>query len=701
MKQNKKTASKNAFKLSNIGLAVLTFTSLQVMATHAVDNIETITITGHNDLELIEQKLSVRANPSPDMREQFNQLPGVNVNSNGVISGILQVRGMLGERVRVDVNGAEVVGAGPNGMDPPLSHLMSVSNQKVTFYRGIAPVSAGAEVLGGAFSIDDFGIDFNDSSTWQHSGGIMLNLASNNVKSLGALWHGSNDNAYITLSADHQTGDNYKAGDGREVPSTFYERQALKVRGGMYYGAHRFDALISHRDTNEAGTPALNMDILFVDATWFRFQHTYTASDDWLWQTLVFGNTNTHDMDNHTLRMPPPASRYRLNQTKADAQGLKSTISLDTSNGQLDIGVMFSQRAHDSYISNPNNAMFFIDNFDNVRRERRSVFVEHQQVIGESELRFGVRATEVGFDADSIGSNMAMMNPNVAALQNAFNQSKRDANFALVDVVTHWHAPVNNQWTMLASAGIKQRAPTYSELYTWFPLGISGGLADGNNYIGNLSLTPETAKKLDLGLSFQGQKSALTTHVFYDRVDNYIVGQTSTVVAANNIAMMNNIPLPLQWQNSDAILKGVELEARYTLSEQWQIAGVAEYVRGIQLGQADKDLYRIAPLNLRLDLQYQTAQWQWQFATQFVASQDSVASLQNETATDSYTLVHSNLSYVINKELSLSMSVHNLLDEHYAPHLGSVNRVMGADIARGERVPGAGRTFAFTATYEF
>ena len=98
------------------------------------------------------------------------------------------------------------------------------------------------------------------------------------------------------------------------------------------------------------------------------FQHTYTASDDWSWQTLVFGNTNTHDMDNHTLRMPPPASRYRLNQTKADAQGLKSTISLDTSNGQLDIGVMFSQRAHDSYISNPNNAMFFIDNFDNVRR---------------------------------------------------------------------------------------------------------------------------------------------------------------------------------------------------------------------------------------------------------------------------------------------------------------------------------------------
>ena len=109
----------------------------------------------------------------------------------------------------------------------------------------------------------------------------------------------------------------------------------------------------------------------------------------------------------------------------------------------------------------------------------------------------------MGFDADSIGSNMAMMNPNVAALQNAFNQSKRECNFALVDVVTHWHAPLNNHWTMLASAGIKQRAPTYSELYTWFPLGISGGLADGNNYIGNLSLTPETAKKLDLGLSFQ------------------------------------------------------------------------------------------------------------------------------------------------------------------------------------------------------
>ena len=688
--------------------AVLTLSMLalnigQVIAAHSVTegSIETIQVVGQNNAQVIEQTLSVGANPSPDMREQFSRLPGLNVNINGQISGILQYRGMLGERVRVNLNNAEIVGAGPNGMDPPLSHLMSVPYQQVTFYRGIAPVSVGAEVLGGAVAINDTGVDFATTSQWQSEGAVMVNNASNDVRAFSGVWHATTDTSYVGVSADHQTGDNYKAGDGREVPSTFYERQAWQIRGGMNVGAHRLDALISHRDTNEAGTPALNMDILFVDATWFRLNHTYTSNDNWQWRTVVFGNQNSHDMDNHTLRQAPPPNRYRLNQTKADVLGVDSTISLNTPEGQLDIGMNISQRSHDSYITNPNNAMFFIDNFDRVERQRMSVFVEHEQAVSFGTLRLGLRATNVALDADPIGSNMSMMNPNVASLQNSFNRSERDMAFALVGAVTHWQAPLDRRWTILASAGVKQRAPTYSELYTWFPLGISGGLADGNNYIGNLALEAETAKKLDLGVHYHGTQAEFSAHLFYDRIHDYIVGQTSTVNAANNIAMMNNTRLPLQWQNSEAILKGFELEGRYNLSEHWQILGVAEYVRGLQLGQLDPDLYRIAPLNVRMAIQYQAQQWQWRFASQWVASQDNVASLQNEMTSDGYFVLDTSLAYFVTPQMQLHFAVRNLLDENYTDHLGSVNRVMGGEISVGERVPASGRSFGVTATYQF
>ncbi len=663
--------------------------------------VETIEVRGQYTSHVIEQTLSVDATTAPDMREQLAQLPGMNVNSNGQISGIMQYRGMLGERVRVNINGAEVIGAGPNGMDPPISHIMGVPYQQVTLYRGIAPVSVGAEVIGGAVSIDDFAIDFASTAQWDMQGGLTLNVANFGVQSIGGLFHGSNESAYIGISADRQTGDNMVAGDGRTVPSTFYERQAWQMRAGLNLGAHRFDALVSHRDTNAAGTPALNMDILFIDATWFRLSHELNADDDWQWQTRVFGNQNTHDMDNFSLRLAPPPVRQRLNQTGSKALGLESKVRINTLDGHATLGINMSQRSHDSFISNPNNPLFYINNFDSVQRTRASMFVEHQQAFGEGELQFGLRATNVSLDAESIGSNMAMMNTHVASLQDAFNQSDRNRDFALVDITSHWQVPITEEWSLLFAAGLKQRAPTYSELYTWFPLGISGGLADGNNYIGNLGLAHETAKKIDMGIEYQHSNSAFSFHLFYDRIRDYITGQPSEITAANNIALMNNVALPLQWQNTQAVLKGIELDGRYQLSKHWQLTGVAEYVRGIQLDSSDKDLYRIAPFNLRVNLEYQSELWQWRFTTQYVAAQDQVASLHNETESNSYVLADTTITYYVSPQLKVDIAMQNLFDTDYADHLASVNRVNGAEIETGEKIPGAGRTFGLTATYQF
>jgi iron complex outermembrane receptor protein len=58
--------------------------------------VETIEVKGQYASHVIEQTLSVDATTAPDMREQLAKLPGINVNSNGQISGIMQYRGMLG-----------------------------------------------------------------------------------------------------------------------------------------------------------------------------------------------------------------------------------------------------------------------------------------------------------------------------------------------------------------------------------------------------------------------------------------------------------------------------------------------------------------------------------------------------------------------------------------------------------------------------
>ena len=128
---------------------------------------------------------------------------------------------------------------------------------------------------------------------------------------------------------------------------------------------------------------------------------------------------------------------------------------------------------------------------------------------------------------------------------------------------------------------------------------------------------------------------------------------------------------------------------------------MAEYVRGIQLDSSDKDLYRIAPFNLRVNLEYQSDLWQWRLTTQYVAAQDQVASLHNETESNSYVLADTTITYYVSPQLKVDIAMQNLFDTDYADHLASVNRVNGAEIEAGEKIPGAGRTFGLTATYQF
>jgi iron complex outermembrane receptor protein len=665
------------------------------------NSVETIEITGQSFSTVVEQTFSGHGNTAPDMRQQFSQLPGLHINNNGPISGILQYRGLFGDRVPVHINGAEMNGAGPNGMDPPISHIISVPFQKVTVYRGVAPVSVGAEVLGGSVSVDDVPIDVMPSNRWTTEGALSLNRASYGMKSIGGSLYGSNNDVYLGISGDRQAGDNFNSGDARVVSSTFYQRQALQLRTGLDIGSHRVDALFAHRDTKAAGTPALNMDILFIDANWFRLSHTYKSDNVWQLQSQLFGNKNTHDMDNYSYREAPLPARYRLNETQAKGLGLQTKLTLDWTNYKTVIGIDHQANRNYSYISNPNNALFYINNFNSTHKTRSSMFAEQSGSLLDGEITLGVRTTSIHYDSAPIGTSLSMMNPHIASLQSAFNDSDRNIKFSLTDVTSHWHSLIIDRWSVQVSTGIKQRAPSYSQLYTWFPLGISGGLADGNNYIGNLSLKPETAKTIDLGVEYQNTNQALSLNVFFTRINDYITGQPSDVPAANVIAVMNGIALPLQWQNTQAILKGFEVTVRYDFLEQWQLIGMAEYVRGIQLGQSDKNLYRIAPITTRWYLQYQSPQWQYRLAVQYTASQKQVATLQNESISDSYMVADMSFRYFVTPHLQVDASINNLFDTYYSDHLNSVNRVTGSDIAVGERLPNPGRSLGLSIMYQF
>ena len=142
----------------------------------------------------------------------------------------------------------------------------------------------------------------------------------------------------------------------------------------------------------------------------------------------------------------------------------------------------------------------------------------------------------------------------------------------------------------------------------------------------------------------------------------------------------------------DATLYGADAAWGYRLDRHWSLGGIISYVRGKRDDISD-DLYRIAPLNGTLGLNYDAGSWDVTAEGVFYDSQDNVSTTNRETSSGDYGLMNLYGKYQVRSNLSLSGGVGNVFDRDYAPHVTGVNRAMGSDVAIGERVPGDGRNF--------
>lgn len=669
-------------------------------------NIERIEVLGQINSGLLESQIDFEDSSSPDLRAQLSQLPGVSVNGNGLVSGIVQYRGLYGDRVKVKIDDIDIAGAGPNAMDSPLSHVLG-TQQEVILYQGVAPVSVGAESLGGALVIRNNKPDLNTRDKWESTAALTATYFGNNdSKNVNAEVFSATDNAYISVQGQLQKAGNYESGNGDEVPSTFYDRTGLKLGAGYFTDDTAINALVGYRNTDESGTPALAMDIIYVDSLWYKLAVDREFSNDWQAKLKLYGNQNEHDMNNYELRSAPMPAMHRLNTVDSEALGFDIDFVQFGQNGQTlrseggwRIGASYYQQVHNSRITNPNNAMFFIHNFNDIERDLLSAYLEYDGSFNSTDKidkpwQIGLRASEVTLNADEVGSSMAMMNPNVAALVMGFNNANREVDYQLVDIVLKTQMPLTERADITFSLGQKERAPTYSEIYSWFPLEVSAGLADGRNYIGNLNLKKESAKKADVGIQYQKAGFSVMGNVFYQKIDDYIIGTPSESSPANMITTMMGAQQALQWNNLGAQLHGLDVYASYEIDKHWQITSSAQWVNGKLTEAINSEklpLYRVAPLSGNITVNWQYDRIDAALTLVAAAKQDEVSSLQNESPTAGYGVFNFILDYELNAAMNLSFVIENLADKSYAQHLGGVNRVANADISLGEKVPEIGR----------
>jgi iron complex outermembrane receptor protein len=679
-----------------------------------VKEIERIEIIGQINTGLMQSQIALADTSSPDLRSQLSQLPGVSVNGNGLVSGIVQYRGLFGDRLKVKIDGIEIAGAGPNAMDSPLSHALG-NRHEIVLYQGIAPVSVGYETLAGAIEIKDVKPLLGDTKAFAASTTLSASWFTNNdAKMVGVNTVLANNQNYASLQGQYQDAQNYESGAGLIVPSTFYERSGLKFKVGRQTDEYQLDLLVGTRNTNESGTPALAMDISFVDALWYKLNFERNLNNDWKTKVQLFGNQNQHVMNNFNLRTAPALAAYRQNTVDSEAVGVDLNVSQKSAKRDWQFGANYYLQAHNSRITNPNNTPFFIQNFNNIEREVGSVYVQYNIAVNSDDRanvhshpvhwQLGGRLTNIAYSTDEVDSNMVLVNPNIAVLANNFNTAQRTLDFDLIDLVVKAEAKINDSLRATLSFGQKERAPSYNELYSWFPLGVSAGLADGRNYLGNLTLEKETAGQIDIGLQLQHDGLTVMGNIFYHNIDNYIIGVPSSNMSANMIASMMGAQPPLQWDNRKAKLHGADLYISKIIGAHWQATMSGQWVKGKLSENIDGQrysLYRIAPLNGNISLRWSQADLSVSVSLNVSGSQEDVSLLQNESPTPGYALWNLNLHYQVMPTLALSLVAENLLDKDYAQHLGGINRVSGSAIAVMQKVPEMGRNIGLYAEYSF
>lgn len=630
----------------------------------------------------------------PDGAAFVARQPGAALVANGALSGQVQMRGLSGERILLRINGQHFATGGPNAMDPAMHYAPTTLIDRVEIARGISPVRDGPGLGGGVNTILKYS-RFGDSSdlTPQVDVSGQYRSVDDSVAAGGMLGFAS-DTVRVGIIGSYEKGDNLRFPGGR-IASTSFERAVYGAHAGFRAGPGEFSIEYRRQDTGRSGNPPFAMDIVYFNTDFARVGYEGDLADDLHLEANANYSGVNHRMNNYELRPAPAAAMTRQSDTYADTMGADASIRFGTTGRHIRIGADFELIDKGYMLYNPFIPAFVIHPLDRAKSERVGAFMEWRSGFGLLETELGLRV-----DRHGASTQVPRYGPGVPAgpvsLANAFAAADRNWSGTSVDASLRLWTDMG-AFTPRLTLAHKTRAPSLVERYSWLPTEASGGLADGNIYVGSTDLKIEKAWVGELGFDWQGENAYARPVIFYRRIDDFIQG-----VPFDNSPGVINTPVemvaaasgdttPLRFANTDATIWGSDIAFGATLSGPLRLDGVASYVRAKRRDIVD-NLYRIAPTNGRLAISWKAARWSISLEGQFVAKQSKVSLTNAEASSKSHTLVNLFGHWLIRDGVRIDFGIENLFNTYYLEHLAGYNRITGSDVAVGARLLGSGRS---------
>lgn len=672
---------------------------------------------------------------SSDTASLLRDVPGVSLYGAGGVSSLPVIHGMADDRLRVQVDGMNLISACANHMNPPLSYIDPANVGSAKVFAGITPVSVGGDSIGGTIQVN------SPEPVFAAAGEGTL------LKGQAGVFYRSNGNAYggnvsatlasekvsMTYSGSTAQSGNYKAGGdfkaagpaftgsstylaADEVGSSRYKSENQALGFALRHDNHLVELKLGFQNIPYQGFPNQRMDMTSNDSQQVNLR--YKGQYQWgALEARVYDERTRHKMnflEDKQFWYPNSAPGMPMD---TEGKNTGAVVKADIVLSERDIlrvgGEYQRYRLNDWWDPSGTGGMSPLTfwNINDGQRDRFDVFAEWEARWSSQWVsQLGVRSDTVKMNTGTVQGykSTGAVYPAVAAAFNALDRQRTDDNIDLTALARY--TPDMNK-TFEVGYSRKSRSPNLYERYTWstqstMVLNMNNWFGDGNGYVGNVNLKPETAHTLSATGSWHDAAKEgweLKVAPYYTRVEDYIdaVACTACVTRADGFAN-------LTFANQTARLYGVDVSGRLPLAKtsgygSFIATGIVNYVRGKNLTTGD-NLYNIMPLNAKLAVIQRLSGWTNTAEVQLVDAKTDVQAVRKEIQTGGYGLLNLRSSYDW-KQARLDVGIDNVFDKFYYSPLGGAyvgqGTTMSTGVPHGILVPGMGRSIYTSLTVKF
>ncbi|MDR1076391.1 MAG: TonB-dependent receptor plug domain-containing protein [Xanthomonadaceae bacterium] len=664
------------------------------------------------------QLVPMRATTS-DTASLLKDTPGVFVQNAGGVSGLPSIHGLADDRLRIRVDGMDLMSACANHMNPPLSYIDPSNVEEIRVYAGLTPVSAGGDSLGGAILVDSKPPEFaapgekplgngevggfyrSNGDAWGANAAFTLATENLSLRYAGSTARSNNYRAARSfkpgMPAEYTTAGSHWI-HGSEVGSSAYRSDNHQLSVAYRLDDHLFDLKLGYQHIPGQGFPNQHMDMTDNRST--QVNLGYTRSFDWgSLKVRAYHERTKHEMDfgedklfwYHASRTIPGMPM------KTDGKNTGVTVNAEIQASDRDlirVGAEYQRyRLDDRWPASygivggaPVGGMQ-PDTFWNIHDGQRDRF----DLYGEWEATWSPRwTTLLGMRAGSVRMNSGPVggyNATYEADARRFNSRDRSRSDSNLDLAAVARFTPDAHQTYEGGYSRKTRSPSLYERYTWstgmMAMTMNNWINDGNGYVGDVDLRPEVAHTISISGDWHDAADAAWNIKFtpyYSLVDNHIDSTCLATVCADG--QYNYLTL----RNQSARLYGADLSGHLALGGiesigNFALRGMVSYINGKNRHTGDR-LYNIMPLNARFTLEHRLGNWTTTIEEQLVGSKDRVSGVRNEMKTPGYALLNLRGSYEW-KNLRFDIGLENALDKQYFLPLGGAYIGQGATMSLG------------------